>query len=336
MTRGAQHRITACAALLLAWLLASMPAWAQQAPKPSPAHCRVGAYIVSIHDVNTRTQTFDADAWLWSICPDRARNPLKTIEFTNADETAATLDSNVSRPAGAWSQQLVRGTFRGSFNLANFPFDRHRLTISLEEGVEDASAFRYAFDARNTKISPHVRIPQWTVTGLSGNARIVRHPTTFGDPDLPDSASSNYSRIDVHIDIARSDITGFFKLAVPVYVAALLALVSLLMHVEEGGNLLNPRLALLAGLLFAVIFNLRSVDDLVGQTSALSLMDHIHFSTLALLAVVTSLSILQGLLVERGVPVRRIRRLDYQVFAWSGGLYILLNLALVGSAMWKG
>jgi len=310
---------------------------AQSATPEPPTSCRIGAYITSIHDIDTVSLSFSADAWLWSVCSDEAREPLMTMEFVNASSVAASLDSTTPVPPVYWKQRKIAGTFRHDFDLRSAPFDRHELVISLEEGVEDDTAFVYEFDELNSGISPELRIANWIVTGFRGVTRSAIYDTNFGDPSMAPASSAGYSRLDLEIGVARADLTGFLKLAVPAYISGLLALVSLFMQVEEGGrNLLNPRIGLLAASLFAVVFNLRAIDDVVGASPTLTMMDLIHFAALALICAATFAAIGSGRLIERGFSIERIRRLDERLIFVGGGIYVLVNILLIVKAQVQG
>lgn len=108
------------------------------------------------------------------------------------------------------------------------------------------------------------------------------------------------------------------------------------MHVKEEGNLLNARIGLLAGSLFAVVFNLRAIDDVVGSTPATTLLDLMHFSALALILATTLFSVSSHYLIEVGLPLRKIRRLDYLALIISAGAFISVNIYLVRSALLGG
>jgi len=323
-----KYRFAVIISTMLFSLLAASSATAAQV-----ARCKLGVYVTSLHDVDTVKQTFSADAWIWTVCPDKKVQPLQTAEFTTANSFTGMLDSTIARPGLSWSQRKISGTFRASFDLTNFPFERHKLIIGIEEGVQDINGFEYELDALNSGINSSIKVPQWNIDGFSAFSRRALYETNFGDPLMAPRTKSEYSHIDFVIDISRSERTSFFKLAVPAYAAVLLALFSLLMHIEDGGNLLNPRIGLLAGSLFAVVFNLRSVDDVVGSTPATTALDLIHFSALALIIGTTLFSVLSSYFVEAGMPLRKIRKLDYGALIVSGAVFTLINIYVVHSAM---
>ena len=88
-----------------------------------------------------------------------------------------------------WANRNVDGTFRYEWDERNFPFDRHTLTIELEEGVEDIRGFVYEPDIANSGIDPDLQLPGgWKMTGWPG-WRSAPRPTT------PPSATPAWSRV---------------------------------------------------------------------------------------------------------------------------------------------
>jgi hypothetical protein len=262
--------------------------------------------------------------------------PIETAEFTTAQSVAGTLDNTIARPTGYWSQRKISGTFRTSFDLSSFPFERHRLVSGIEEGVQDISSCEYEFDAPNSGLSPSIQLAQWKIDRFSAIKRQASYQTNFCDPLASPSARSRYSHIDLVIEISRSERTSFLKLAIPAYAATLLALIVLLMHVKEEASLLNARIGLLAASLFAVVFNLRAIDDVVGSTPATTVLDLIHFSALAIIIATTLITVFSNYLIEAGFPIRRIRRLDYVALIAFGAAFTFFNIYLVRSAMIGG
>lgn len=323
-----------CAFLAMSTLVSVNRAEAQEMQRP--VTCSIGAYVTSIHNIDTIAQTFSADAWVWTICPRGRATPVATMEFTTAQEVDGSLDSALPRGQLIWSQRKITGSFRADYDLRNFPFDRHKLVLGLEEGVDDSSRLRYVLDTKNSGISPAIRDPEWNLGPLKGSLSEVNYPTNFGDPALPPGSASRYSHIDFEVAMERADRTSFFKLAIPAYVATLLALISLLMHAREDEDVLNPRVALLAGSLFAIVFNLRAIDEVVGATPSTTLMDLIHFSSLALVLAVTVYSIAANYVRSRGADLVWLRRADVVAASVGGLFFVVANALLITRGIQNG
>lgn len=269
---------------VVAVLLASVvtPPEAVAAPEPTPAaadeqpvNCKMGVFLISLSRIDTAAGTFSADLWAWSVCPDKDTTPLMSLEFPNGVDVKGTLDSTEQRGKVWWSTRKFSGTFRQEFALQNYPFDHQTLTILAEEASLDTRSLTYTADTADSKIDEGLSIPSWKIDGFGISSGDKAYQTNFGDPSLAD-AESNYARMVVKTDIGRrSPVSDFLKSTLAVYIAALLALISLLTF--EG------RPGLLGATMFTVVLSFVSLDRLIGQHDGIFLLDKVHFAALAVI-----------------------------------------------------
>lgn len=311
--------------ILLAGLqLAPALARAATAPVKPPVVCRMGAFIISLSQVDTATGTFKADFWMWSVCPTPDIEPLKTVEFLNGVSTTGSLDSLIQRGDQWWATRKFTGTFRQDFSLRNYPFDEQPLAINIEEGVLDTRDLVYVADAGESGMDPAVDLPGWRLKDFRVIDGRAIHPTTFGDPSLP-GGSSRYASLKLQVGVERAHFANFLKATFPLYIAALLALISLI--VTDG------RMSLLGATMFAVVLSFVSVERVVGPHDGVYLLDQLHFATLALIMAATALGVMSLRAIARGGDPERQRRVDLRA---SGGLlagYLVLNLILIALAI---
>jgi hypothetical protein len=102
----------------------------------------MGIYVVDLHQLDVQKRTFNANFWVWSVCGNEQRQPLKTIEFTNANSTTPSLDQIHPRDRAFWAAKKIDGSFRHDWDVRNFPFDRHVLSVTMEEGNDDTRIFQ--------------------------------------------------------------------------------------------------------------------------------------------------------------------------------------------------
>jgi len=292
----------------------------------APATCRVGLYLRALHSFDPTADTFGADLWLWSVCPTADHQPLRTMEFVNSDDVAVLLDVGDDP---LWTQRNVDGTFRYDWDERNFPFDRHTLTIDLEEGVEDVHRFVYEPDTANSGIDPNLQLPGgWRMTGSTLVGSTKTYDTTFGDPDLPAGGSSEYSRLTLSIDLERTDLGGFLKLTAVVYAAFFFSLISYVMHLETTTGI-GPRVSLLAIALFATAVNLGNASNALGTASGLTLVDKIHVMVLVYLVVAAIVTVASRVLLDQGLEAADIAGLNYHVGAIVAISFVALNVLLI-------
>jgi hypothetical protein len=322
-------------ALILAvlWWRSAPPALAQS--DPAPTQCRVGAYVTSLHDFDLDANTFVADLWLWSVCPTADRKPLQTMELVNADAIDVLLDSTLERDGASWANRKVRGTFRHDWDERNFPFERERLVILLEEGVEDARTFVYEADTVNTTFDSAIHVPGWKITDFALLASHAAYDTTFGDPTLPPGAGSEYSRLTLQIGLERAAVAGFLKLTALAYAAFIFSLVTYVMHLETT-TAISPQLGLLAVALFAAAVNMVTASDALGSASELTLVDKIHIVVLVYIALAAIFTVVSRVLLGRGWREPTLVRLNYRVGLVAAVSFVAVNVVLIASAFQGG
>jgi hypothetical protein len=309
----------------LCWLPAPPPTRAQTDPGPST--CRIGAYLTNLHAFAPDADTFDADLWLWSVCPEADRQPLETMEFVNADEVEVLLDV-IDDPS--WASRKVRGTFLHDWDERNFPFDHHRLQIVLEEGDEDVRRSVYEPDTANSRASPSIQLPGWRMTDFAMRASTTTYYTTFGDPSLSAGGSSDYSRVTLEIGLARADLSGFFKLTAVVYAAFGLSLITYVIQRETTA--VGPKVGLLAGALFTTAVNLVTASSALGSASGLSLVDKIHVVVIVYILLAAVVAVVSRVLEERGWEAAAIVRLNSRVGLGALISFVAVNALLIALA----
>jgi hypothetical protein len=326
---------------LVVWLIVCAvagPAAARQPgsppAQPTQTVCSVGVYLSDLYDIDTRSGRFGADVWAWSVCTGE-KNALQSAEWLNAQEQDQSLEYADPTPFGLWSQRKITGVYRQDYDVRNYPFDRHTLRLVVEDSYDDATTLQYVADDRRSTVSHNLKLDGWDITRFTVEAREEVYGTAFGDPTLADDVKTLYPHLEVIIDIERSNLWTFWKLVAPLYISSALTLLTFLMHDEEG-KYLSPRLGLLAGVLFAIVLNMRSVEEVVGETAGLGLMDNIHLMALFLAVLAIAAATAWTFLTRNGWGPTRVRRWDKWFFFIGTGLYVAANAAMIGAAVHAG
>lgn len=321
--------------LLLPLLLgATARAAAPASPEPAPPQLvRVGAYVMSLYDLNPTSNTFTADFWLWFV---HARpldlKPLKTVEPENARDFRPSLEVTEDHGSERYHAEKVRGVFNHGWNVANFPFDRHELQIRLSEGQDETAVLTYAADTANTGVDPAVKVEGWRVDRVTMTTATHAFDSTFGVPG--ESGGSAYAQAVISIFVSRDAFGLFWKLHAAVYIAFLIGLISFFLDPSKDG-LFNGRMSLLIGMIFAVVINTQRVAAALGQSPAFTLADKLHVATLvALLGGIVAALISRRLhLANRGDDANRLdRRMAAGLFA----VYLGVNVVLITAAAHAG
>lgn len=321
---------------ILLWSVA-VPVQAQEtAPANSQPQtvCKVGVYLADLYGIDTRARRFGADIWAWSVC-NNEKNALIAADWINAQDQVQSLEFNSATDFGLWSTQKITGFYRQPFDIRNYPFDRHTLRIVVEDSIDEANTLKYVADNRGSKVSPNFQVEGWNIKRFVVETREEAFSTAFGDPTRPDAKQTLYPHLEIVIDIERSDVWTFLKLVGPVYIASILTLLSFLMD-DKDNEYLTPRLGVLGGVLFAIVLNMRSVQEMLGETNGLSLMDKTHLLSLALAVPATAAATAWTFLIRNGWDAARVLKWDRRFFFVGTGLYIAINAALISEAIHTG
>jgi hypothetical protein len=327
-------------ATLLAAVLAvgcgSVSAAAQGAATPaaseatgSPATCRIGISLTSLHDLNVETETFEAEFWIWSLCPDDSYHPLRTMEFVNADSTTMSMEGEDDVDGVHWTYAKVQGVFRHHWDLAVFPFDRPELQIIMEDADSYASDFVYAVD--NGEIhEPDMHLDGWRILDSSLVPSVHTYHTAYGDPARPDGTSA-YPRLTLTDSLARSELTSFVKLTFLVYIAFVISLISYFIPPSDP-ILFAGRLTITSATLFTVALSLRAASTDLNSADRLTLVDWIHIVALAAILLDAIASLVTWLMVKHGRSTAEMDRFTYIMMTAVLVGFVAINVVLIAGA----
>lgn len=338
---------------LLVGLLLAMLVWSGVGASEAlavtvpPQTCRVGVYVAALRDLNLVEKRFSSDFYLWSVCPSEELQPLKSMKVLNVEDFhnfKASFDSTLPRkdlpkwfyPKDNvyWSGRKIRATLYQSWNVSNFPFDRHTLTIALEESTKNASQFVYTPDFENSGYQPNMNLDGWEITNFKLVEQKVPYASTFGNPELT-APQDSYSRLVAAIDIKRVKLFSFFKLTIGVYIAFAVAMLSFF-YDSDTVNLSSPRRAIYVGALFAALLNMRVQESVLGRTEDLTLVDQIHIATILYVFGAGVVSVCSRLMSESGKK-QQAKWLDRQIFFWLFTVsFIVFNVIAIAYAIIVG
>jgi hypothetical protein len=315
-------RLRLAALLLLLALLPLRQANAQDAPTV----CTIGVNVEDLYDLDMARDTFGAVLWLWSVCPSDALAPLGSITFPTASGglSLGPIEAETQADGQEYASRRVQGTFRFNWDMNDYPFDRQRLTIPIDESGYGAARLTFEPDHQGSFVSPGVRerLDEWAVSDLELSASVTEDPSTFG---LPDPEWSRYARLEAAIPLERANLVNFLKLTSGVFAGVFIAFLSFFYDPNDRSGF-GGKLGLLVGVLFAVLLSLRGADASLGDAGHLTLVTAIHLVTLAFIVLLAIVALRDRRRVERGMTVRHP---DWPMLAAVGGLYVLIVGAMV-------
>lgn len=324
-----------------------IPAATNQAPA-GPRRARIGIYVTALRDFKIAENTFVAEFWVWSVTPASGEkwNPLETIELLNATSWSSRYPSTQVRTeleGGSfgkgtvlmWHQQKVIATLSHQWDVRNYPFDRHKLEIVIEESVADLGTVVYEAEAIESKLKDGLRVEGWRLGDLKLEEFPHHYDSTFGDPELGSGEGSTYARVAGSFPLQRKTYVSFWKLTAGVYIAFVVSLLAFFFDTSQT-SLMSPRMGILVGGLFAALVNMRVIESALGRSEVVALVEQIHLITIVYIFLAGVMTVASRLIAEDGKHALALR-LDRRIGFWTfGASYLAINLLLILRAAAKG
>src|SRR6185503_16114529 len=119
------------------------PRQTQAAP---PDTVRTGIYITSIHDIDFKQKEYTITFWLWLKYKNKDFDFLNNLEVPHAKTVSrsfATVDSSDGKIYILMKLQCV---MKDSWRIRNFPFDKQKLRLSIENSQYDSKSLVFKAD----------------------------------------------------------------------------------------------------------------------------------------------------------------------------------------------
>jgi hypothetical protein len=210
------------------------------APARAPAKVRVGVLLLTVGDVNIATEAYEMDLYLIFNC-DRPCNP-NNFEIMNGRPISQELQDNFP----THKVFRIRAALRKTLDLRSYPFDRHPVSIAIEDKLLANDKLVYIPDPQNTGIDSGVYIPGWALTG-HWHAGVEDHH--YPVPVL----NQAYSRYTFSVSIARPPMAAFLKVILPGLFLVGVGFLALLLGPERVTQRLTVSTSALVG---AMLFHL--------------------------------------------------------------------------------
>jgi hypothetical protein len=292
-----------------------------------PDTVSVGAYVISVHDINFRDKEYTMRFWLWFLYDNPDFDFSTQLDIPNAksiDPPEIILDSLNGR---AWAIMKMKSTMKESWKVADFPFDEQHLSVQIENSLFDNKTLVFKPDTIGSTYDKDDALDGWHIKNFRVSKIQNDYETGFGDQH-PSRSLQNFSAFVIEMDIERNAWGLFMKIFIGMYIAFLISIISFTIQVEE----LEPRFGLPVGGLFATVGNKYIIDSILPETSSFTLVDSLHTLTfLAIFAtlVVSAVALRQHDNGNKEAAIRYNRTGSRYVVA----LYVLANLVLVGIAI---
>ena len=239
-----------------------------------PMDVYVGIYVNDIINVDLKTNTYNADFYLWFRWQGD-RDPSDTFEFVNSYEmwghTASKL-YETPKVINGWKHQTLRisGNFHHPFLLKDYPLDEQKIIIEIEDTINDQTKIRYIADANESQFRKDIVIPGWTIESGLAHTFSHRYPTSFGERTPANEDA--YWRFQYEMEISRPKQLYLFKMLLPIIIVLLCTFIIFFINPLYA----DSRLAVaITALVSAVALQLTIASDL-PSVGYLVLIDKIY------------------------------------------------------------
>ena len=252
-----------------------------------PDTVKIGAYVISLHDINFHDKEYTLRYWLWLLHHNKDFDFSEQVEVPNAkslekpDIMIDTVDGKI------WCLMKMKSVMKQSWDVKDYPFDRQHLSLKVENTIYDSKQLIFIADTLGSNYDSSLTVDGWDIKQFKVFAGHTDYNTAFGDINAKEQ-KSNYSNFNIDIILERNAWGLFFKLFIGMYIAFLISSVSLMISVSEA----DPRFGLPVGGLFAAVGNKYIIDSLLPESSSFTLVDTLHsityffiFLTIALNAI---------------------------------------------------
>ncbi len=288
-----------------------------------PDTVKVGAYVISVHDINFRDKEYTMRFWLWFVYDNPDFDFSTQLDIPNAksiDEPEIILDSLDGK---TWAIMKMKAAMKESWNVLDFPFDEQHLKVQIENTLFDNRSLVFKPDLKGSTYDKKEAIDGWSIVNFKVNEKTNDYETGFGDP-APNRSLQNFSSFLIEMDIQRNAWGLFMKIFIGMYIAFLISIISFTIKPSE----LEPRFGLPVGGLFATVGNKYIIDSILPESSHFTLVDSLH--TLTFLGIFGTLVVSAIMLQfhDKGddVTAKKINRLGAKYVI---GVYVIANMIMV-------
>ncbi len=290
-----------------------------------------GIYITSIHDIDFKQKEYAISFWLWLIYRNTDLDFYKYIEVPQAKSVEKSFFTTSMRTDGkVYMLMKLQCVMKDSWKINNFPFDKQKLRLSIENSQWDSSKFVFKPDTAGKQFDSRFVLRGWNIDSCILSSGIKQYETAFGDESYS-KPHSEYSSFRVRLSISRAAGGLFWKMFLGMYIGFLIAFCCFFIHASG----MDSRFALSVGSVFAVIGNKYIIESSLPESTSFTLVDLLHGITLFFILTIVALNAYSFGLINKNKFEKAIK-FDNKGAAIIFTLYFLLNAWFIWRAVKGG
>jgi hypothetical protein len=251
---------------------------------------------------------------------------LQNLEVPQAKTVARSFATVDSTGDSIYMLMKLQCVMKDSWKIGNFPFDRQKLRLSIENSQYDSRSLIFVADTFGKHYDPRFTLNGWTIDSCIISAGTKIYETGFGDATLG-RPHTEYSAFRVRLSISRDAGGLFWKMFLGMYIAFLIAYVCFFIHADG----IDSRFGLSVGSLFAVIGNKYIIDSSLPESTSFTLVETLHGLTLFFIFSVITATVYSLQLVKENNE-KKAHRFDMVTAQGLLLIYIILNIYFISQA----
>lgn len=295
-----------------------------------PDTVKVGIYITSLHDIDFKQKEYNTNFWIWFKYKRKEFDFVNNLEIPNAKSFTKSFSDVDTVKGEIYILMKVQATMKDSWKISDFPFDRQRLMIAVENSQFDVNDLVFVPDTSGKHFDPRFTLSGWAIDSCSLTVGSKAYESSFGIDSLP-APHMDYSAFRVRLSITRDAAGLFWKMFLGMYIAFLIAYVCFFIH-SDG---IDSRFGLSVGALFAVIGNKYIIDSTLPESTTFTLVDTLHGLTLFFIFAVITATTYSLKLVKSGKE-EKAARFDLVTAQVLLLVYLILNIYFIYQASKSG
>jgi raffinose/stachyose/melibiose transport system substrate-binding protein len=267
-----------------------------------------GIDLLGIDEIDIKTSTYKVDFYLWFRYRPNEHDPdFKPDEFvfTNAegDTEIVPIRDESNSDGTVLKTYRVSGTFKNQFKFYDYPFEHQDLIVEFRNQNATTSFIQYVVDRTGMRYQSEDTLLKnyadngafdsifgWKPQSVQVAQDIFPTFSTFGSPqNFGRSVATNYSLINVKVDIQRDSLQYIVKSLLPLLITLILAYITFFLPLGHEERLAVGSTALLT----TAFFHLQLADSLpeIGYTVAMEYLFYASYIMSALIVLLETLSI---------------------------------------------
>jgi hypothetical protein len=283
-------------------------------PNAENVTAKIGVYVLNVGNLDLTTGSYWMDFYLTILC-DKPCHP--QLDIMNASGTPEIEDQTGNTRGGTFYSFRVKADMLTDLNLADFPFDRHKLIVLVEDKVSGVEDLAFTAEPTLIGVDENAHVAGWTLFPGWDSYMI--------DKVYPIYPDTYYSRYAFSITIGHPIFSSFMNSLFAAAVIVLVGLLSFIMRPDAAGE----RLALTSSTLVAAILYHISLNSAIPPVGYLTYADKFMIANYVIVSLSVGISAALMLLKDKNEDVAQKLHLWTR---WS--VPILWIVLLAGVTTW--